>query len=271
MPELTLIFIFKSVQAFALNIKLHLLTLPHCPIHHIPFANCLIVGDQTRCEPSVVPRKVFSAIHSSSAESGGWQVGAAPGAGRGSLECQGRGGEDGRRSAWWCGEEGDEDGDGDGGVSAHCCHGGSRPQAAAKAAGVCIDIVTQDVWTFWGYTVMLCIVVKGALCSFWEDILRDLCWLPFHDWINWISKLTLKDETVSYCLTFFICGGPCHLSSLKQCSGDLIFLWEQLVYSVMKNKYIYFWVSSTRCYKWRSVCGSKRIEYETMRKKAFDY
>ena len=33
----------------------------------------------------------------------------------------------------------------------------------------------------------------------------------------------------------FIRSGPCHLSSLKQCSGDLIFLWGQLVYLVMKK------------------------------------
>ena len=33
--------------------------------------------------------------------------------------------------------------------------------------------------------------------------------------------------------------GPCHLSSFKLCSGDLIFLWEQLfLFSYVKNKYI---------------------------------
>ena len=31
-----------------------------------------------------------------------------------------------------------------------------------------------------------------------------------------------------------MCGGPCHLSSFQQCSGDLIEnIWEQLVYSLM--------------------------------------
>ena len=29
---------------------------------------------------------------------------------------------------------------------------------------------------------------------------------------------------------------PCHLSSFQRCSGYLIFLWEQLVYSVVENK-----------------------------------
>ena len=30
-------------------------------------------------------------------------------------------------------------------------------------------------------------------------------------------------------------GGPCHLISFSQCSGDLIFLREQLVYSAMEK------------------------------------
>ena len=59
----------------------------------------------------------------------------------------------------------------------------------------------------------------------------------FHDWINWINKLTLKD--FSYCFNLFMFGGPCHLSdgilASKKCSGDLIFLWEQRVYPVMKK------------------------------------
>ena len=44
--------------------------------------------------------------------------------------------------------------------------------------------------------------------------------LCFHDWINWIYKLILKDNTVSYCFTLFTCGRPCHLSSFKQCSAE---------------------------------------------------
>ena len=58
---------------------------------------------------------------------------------------------------------------------------------------------------------------KGALCSFqrWTRYALDklnkqtLC---FHDRIN---KPTLKDNTIPF--TLFICGGPCHLSSFKQC------------------------------------------------------
>ena len=55
--------------------------------------------------------------------------------------------------------------------------------------------------------------------------------LHFHGWINCVNKLTLNDGAVSYIFTLFIRGGPCHVSSFKQCSGDLIILWEQLVYS----------------------------------------
>ena len=64
--------------------------------------------------------------------------------------------------------------------------------------------------------------VKGAFCSFVEELLmrRERCVLAdfllnklnsclcFHDWINWINKLSLKDK-VLLCL----CGGPCHLPS----------------------------------------------------------
>ena len=54
-----------------------------------------------------------------------------------------------------------------------------------------------------------------------------------HNWINWIHKLTLKGNTISHCFTLFITGGPFHLCSFKQCSWDLIFLWDQLVDSIM--------------------------------------
>ena len=62
----------------------------------------------------------------------------------------------------------------------------------------------------------------------------------FHELINSIIiNLTIKDISVSNSFTLFKCGGPCHLSSFKQCCGDLIFLREQLVYSVMgKNIFL---------------------------------
>ena len=48
-------------------------------------------------------------------------------------------------------------------------------------------------------------------------------------------KLTIKDNTTSYCSTLFTCGGPCHLSSFKQCSIPYVFLWEQLLYCYLIN------------------------------------
>ena len=58
-----------------------------------------------------------------------------------------------------------------------------------------------------------------------------------------INKLTiifsgqfvcLLFNSISYCFTLFICGGPCHLSSFRQCSGGPYFplrtagLWKNL-------------------------------------------
>ena len=69
-----------------------------------------------------------------------------------------------------------------------------------------------------------------------EIFTNSLC---FHDLINWIYKLSLKDSTISY--SYFV-----HVwrtlppSWLQTTFWDLIFLWGQLVYSVMKN--IYFWI-----------------------------
>ena len=45
--------------------------------------------------------------------------------------------------------------------------------------------------------------------------------------------MTSKHNTISYRSTLFICGRPCHVFSFTQSSGDIIFLWEHLVYSVM--------------------------------------
>lgn len=56
---------------------------------------------------------------------------------------------------------------------------------------------------------------------------------------EWIA--TTQFYTVWLCLHV---ADPCHLSSFEQSSGDLIFLWEELVYSVMeKNIYISEFVS----------------------------
>ena len=98
-------------------------------------------------------------------------------------------------------------------------------------------------FVIWGVLVVVLVLehwnIKGALCSFGvKSEERDLHWLwnkqnwqtlHFHDWINWINKLTFKDNTISCGFIVFICGGPCHFSSFKQCSGDLISLWKQLL------------------------------------------
>ena len=72
---------------------------------------------------------------------------------------------------------------------------------------------------------------KGALCSFCEDILirRDFVTVFMAEYTNWPWR------TKPFSHRFTVFGGPCHLSGFKQCSGDLIFLWEQLVYSLMEK------------------------------------
>ena len=49
------------------------------------------------------------------------------------------------------------------------------------------------------------------------------------------EQTVLKGQHNFKLFYFVLCGGPCHLSSFKQYSGELISLWEQLVYSVMEN------------------------------------
>ena len=53
---------------------------------------------------------------------------------------------------------------------------------------------------------------------------------PLTDFFSLFLKQANLTKQISDCFTLFICGGPCHHSSYKQCSGDLIFLWEQFVY-----------------------------------------
>ena len=59
--------------------------------------------------------------------------------------------------------------------------------------------------------------------------------LSLFSWLNEQTNLKRHTNTISYCFTLFICGGPCHLSSFKHCCVDLLFLWEQLVYSVIEK------------------------------------
>ena len=78
------------------------------------------------------------------------------------------------------------------------------------------------------YSVILYRQFKGALFHFGEDVLtrRERSILTdfiFYAKTNEINKLTLKDNTVSYCFTLFTCGGPCHLSSFKTVFWTLFF------------------------------------------------
>ena len=61
--------------------------------------------------------------------------------------------------------------------------------------------------------------------------------LFFSSRLNKLNKQTaLKGQHSFMPLTLFICGGPCHLlSGFQQWPGDLIFLWEQLVSSLIGN------------------------------------
>ena len=68
--------------------------------------------------------------------------------------------------------------------------------------------------------------VRDVLCHFGKDILirrkRSSSTFFFFFCLNKLNnQIDLKDNKTSNCLTLFICGGPCHLSSFKQCSGTL--------------------------------------------------
>ena len=70
-----------------------------------------------------------------------------------------------------------------------------------------------------------------ALCSSGEEtfnekqkIFIECVFMPKQTYFHVFKKqLTLKDSTVSRYFPLFICGGPSHLSSFKQCSGNLSF------------------------------------------------
>ena len=101
--------------------------------------------------------------------------------------------------------------------------------------------------------------IKGAVCSFGGEWHMDLCLnkpneqTPLFTWPCKLKKQTDLKGQRSFILFiwficdiysyWFICGGPGHLSSFEQCSGDLISLWGQLVYSVMEKINVYVWVN----------------------------
>ena len=107
---------------------------------------------------------------------------------------------------------------------------------------------------------------KGALCRFEERIFinRERFSTSVLPCLSKLNKQTL----ISLWVTLFLCGGPCHLSSYQQCSGDLIFLWEQLVYSVMeKNKYIWVCIKYQNSFSWcffklSPICSYYSVEHD---------
>ena len=46
----------------------------------------------------------------------------------------------------------------------------------------------------------------------------------------------MNNKEQPHTVLLFVCGGPCQLSSSKQCSVDLMFHLEQFIYSVMEKK-----------------------------------
>ena len=75
---------------------------------------------------------------------------------------------------------------------------------------------------------------KDTVCSFWQDILIRCNQTHFFVFNDWINKLTVKDNIISYYFSLLMCGGPCHLSSFKQCSGTLL---KSLFMQFGKGKY----------------------------------
>ena len=69
------------------------------------------------------------------------------------------------------------------------------------------------------------ILFKGALCCFLGG--RHVNQKRFQPEQTkkanflYVNHLTLKDNSLPYWFIWFICGGPCHLPSFRQCSGDI--------------------------------------------------
>ena len=64
--------------------------------------------------------------------------------------------------------------------------------------------------------------------------------LSLFSWLNKGNKQTDLRGQYNFILFYFMFGGPCHISIFKQCSGDLIFLWELLfLFSYVEKKPTY--------------------------------
>ena len=62
---------------------------------------------------------------------------------------------------------------------------------------------------------------------------------------NLNKQIDFKEQRNFYCFTLFICGGPCHLSSYKQCSGTLSSAEISLYYSLVEKSLFYYIIINT--------------------------
>ena len=76
----------------------------------------------------------------------------------------------------------------------------------------------------------------------------------------WIHKLILKDNTVSYCFTLCICGGPCHLSGVKPCFPQR----AACLFSYWKNKYVWLCIKivNNQIYSFNFFCETTQCPFK---------
>ena len=111
-------------------------------------------------------------------------------------------------------------------------------------------------------------MVRGYRCTVIRHSAQAMLWQLKLNRVNpWISKVTLKDNTVFfffYCFTFFTCGGPWHFSTLKQCSGILFSSENSLfIHLWKKSLYFYLYINSVSLnfISKTTQCPFKYVEY----------
>ena len=77
----------------------------------------------------------------------------------------------------------------------------------------------------------------------------------------------MNNKEQPHTVLLFVCGGPCQLSSSKQCSVDLMFHLEQFIYSVIKKKPRYFCVGPSPHY----YCKMLKLTQPFVRKNAREH
>ena len=92
---------------------------------------------------------------------------------------------------------------------------------------------------FWGWSAPL----KVHCVVLWNSILiwgKRLFFLCLNKWTRPTKQTDLKGQRNCILFHFVYMWRTLPFPSFKQCSGDLILLWEQLVYSVMENSLYYY-------------------------------